>query len=279
MKKLFILFLLFGAACSESTDILEKSDPAPTKNNEIVQSEFQAILDAAGVKGSILIFDEHNYYSNDFDWAKVGRLPASTYKIPNSIIALELGIMQDDRTVFPWDGKPRAQERWEQDLSLKEAFHASCVPCYQEIARKVGVNRMKQFTSDFHYGKMDIDSSNIDMFWLEGKSTISQFQQISFLQTFNEQGLPISPRTYKLMLEMMIIEQDEGSVLRGKSGWSFQNNIDNCWFVGYAETLNGTYYFATNFEFGANTKEDDVPTIRKQVTIDALNVLGYLNEK
>ena len=71
-----------------------------------------------------------------------GHLPASTFKIPNSIIALETGLIEDDSTLIKWDGDERRLPAWEQDLVFRDAFHYSCVPCYQEIARKIGEKRM-----------------------------------------------------------------------------------------------------------------------------------------
>lgn len=246
-------------------------------SSEVTVEEFQTILDAVEVNGSILIWDEKKYYSNDFDWAKKGKLPASTFKIPNSIIALELGIIENDSTIIKWDGKKRFQKSWEQDLSFKDAFHFSCVPCYQEIARTIGVKRMKNYLYNMNYGNMDFDSTNVDMFWLEGNSKINQFQQIGFLRTFNEQRLPISTRTLAIMRRMMIIEANEHYTLRGKTGWSVTDDKDNCWFVGFVETNRGFYYFATNIEPTEQTDLDSLSSIRKNITIEALRKLGALN--
>lgn len=261
------------SACGTSEErpsVFDKKEEA----THIEVSDFQQIIDDSGLKGSILIFDGKTFFSNDFDWADVGRLPASTYKIPNSLIALELGIMEDDSTMSIWDGQPRFLKRWERDMNFRDAFHLSCVPCYQEIARKIGTKRMNQFAYDFNYGEMDIDSSNIDMFWLEGKSRISQYQQIDFLQALNEQRLPISERTYKIIRRMMIIEENEKFTLRGKTGWSVAKDKDNCWFVGWVETKQGAYYFATNVEPGPNTNGDDLFTLRKEITYKALEFVA-----
>ncbi len=275
MKKLLFFLFLSGISCTEA-DSKEINTATPEKSNKVVKKEFQAMLDSAGVKGSILINSGNNYYSNDFGWAKTGRLPASTFKIPNSIIALELGVMESDSTIIPWDGQAKFMKSWEQDLSFRNAFHASCVPCYQEIARKIGVEQMKKFTSGFNFGKMDFDSTNLDMFWLEGASRINQFEQISFLKRFNEQELSITKRTHTIMSRLMIIEETENYTLRGKTGWSVQNGEDNCWFVGYIETKNESYYFATNIEPGEQSDMNRVYRIRKEVTMKALKTLGLI---
>lgn len=273
---LFLLFLYFSSCTEVSEPKMDIQEPT-MDSSEVTVEEFQTILDAVEVNGSILIWDEKKYYSNDFDWAKKGKLPASTFKIPNSIIALELGIIENDSTIIKWDGKKRFQKSWEQDLSFKDAFHFSCVPCYQEIARTIGVKRMKNYLYNMNYGNMDFDSTNVDMFWLEGNSKINQFQQIGFLRTFNEQRLPISIRTLAIMRRMMIIEANEHYTLRGKTGWSVTDDKDNCWFVGFVETNRGFYYFATNIEPTEQTDLDSLSSIRKNITIEALRKLGALN--
>lgn len=98
---------------------------------------------------------------------KKRNLPASTFKITNSIIALETGVVENDSTLLKWNGEKRRFKNWEQDLILRDAFHFSCVPCYQEIARKVGENKMNKFLKKLDYGNMKVDSSNLDLFWLE----------------------------------------------------------------------------------------------------------------
>lgn len=273
MKKIMYLILFVLFACTEQTDIpLESTETA--EPDQITETKFKNILDSAGVKGSILILKGNTFYSNDFEWAGTGRLPASTFKIPNSIIALELGIMTNDSVIIPWDGTPRAQKRWEQDLTFRNAFHYSCVPCYQEIARVIGVQRMKDHLAGFEYGSMQFDTTNLDMFWLEGDSKIDQFEQINFLRSFNEETLPISKRTYEIMKRMIIIELNERYILRGKTGWAVKNDKDNCWYVGYVESKNGIHYFATNVEPEAQTPIDSLPAIRKAVTEKALRHLN-----
>ena len=196
---------------------------------EIVKSEFGNILDSLKVNGSILIFDVRNktYYSNNFSWAKTGIIPASTFKIPNSIIALETGIIKNDSSIFKWNGEKRRLKKWEEDLTFKKAFQVSCVPCYQEIARKIGVKRMKSYLKKLNYNGMVFDTLTIDDFWLQGKSKFSQMQQIDFLERLYLSKLPISKRNENIMKDIMQIEKTEGYVLSGKSGWGMRNEINN----------------------------------------------------
>jgi beta-lactamase class D len=236
---------------------------------------FQAILDSAGVEGVILVFDSNanSFYSNDFEKCSLGHLPASTFKIPNSIIALETGVIDSDSTLIPWDGQPRRLPQWEKDLYFREAFHVSCVPCYQEIARKIGVQRMQENLEKLGYGDMVVDSSTIDLFWLEGESMISPFQQVDFLRRFFRAELPISSRTYSIMKRLMVIEESDSARLSGKTGWSIRNGNNNGWFVGYLETGGNVVFIATNIDPKAEFNMDMFAVIRKEISMKAIKVV------
>jgi len=276
-----ILSVLFVISCSgKKYSNSNVSSMSIGQAQEITKTDFKTLLDSSKLEGAILIFDpqKNELYSNDFDWAKDGRLPASTFKIPNSLIALETGVVKNDTTLLKWDGKAREMKVWEKDLTLKEAFHLSCVPCYQEIARKIGVNRMKQYTSRFQYGNLVINKDNLDKFWLEGKSAISQYQQIEFLIALFKGKLPVSKRTTDIMKRLMVIDTINGYTLSGKTGWSKRGDNNNGWFVGYLEKPNSNLYFAVNVEPKNGIETKQFLIARKQVLYDAIDVLenkGY----
>ncbi len=233
--------------------LMSLSMSCQTKNGrdkETIVPEFNKILASLKVKGSILIYDftDKTYYSNDFSWAKTRFIPASTFKIPNSIIALETGVIKNESDVFKWNGEKRWNKKWEQDLTFKDAFQVSCVPCYQEVARKIGVERMKDYLKKLNYKEMIFDSSTIDNFWLDGASKITQIQQIQFLKRFYFSELNISKRTETIVKSIMLIEKTEDYTFSGKTGLSVKNDLYNGWFVGYFEVKNKVYFFATNLE-------------------------------
>jgi len=268
--------LLIGSCQPEVKTSVEIKDVLIS--NEIIKPEIQVVLDSSNVMGSVLVYNKQDdiYYSNDFEWANKGQLPASTFKITNSIIALESGVIESDSTIFKWNGAPRRNKNLEQDLTLKEAFHYSCVPCYQEIARKIGVEKMKRYVDLLNYGRIKVDSLTLDNFWLIGDSHITQFEQIEFLKRFYESKLPISKRTESIMKRMIVQEESKAYRISGKTGWSYTNGIDNGWFVGYIEVNQNIYYFATNItpkhRFDINT----FPAIRKNVTFETFKALGIL---
>lgn len=276
MKRLPVITLLLLLSCTQK--------PASDTENQIHPPSFtvitalQDIFDREGLQGSVLVFDvkDNTYYTNDLTWPTKGFLPASTFKIPNSIIALETGVMASDSTLIEWDGEKRAMGIWEKDLFFRDAFHVSCVPCYQEIASNIGPVRMNDWLSRLDYGSMEVDSLNINIFWLTGDSHISQLQQINFLRRFWHQELPISERTHRIMKSMMLIESTPDWTLSGKTGWSVRGGNNNGWFVGYVEVGKDIYFFATNVIPGEAFNMDMFAMIRKDVTMNALHVLGII---
>jgi beta-lactamase class D len=278
MKKITVflnLFLLISLTVNCQT---KNNDSKNSQEKEVVVPEFNKILDSLKVKGAILIYDYSNktYYSNDFSWAKTGFLPASTFKIPNSIIALETEVAKDDSTIFKWDGEEKWNKNWEKDLTLKEAFHVSCVPCYQEIARKIGLKRMKNYLKKLNYGQMIFDSKTLDNFWLDGNSKITQFQQIQFLKKLYFSELPISKRTESIVKNIMKMEQTNDYTLSAKTGLSVKNGLDNGWYVGYFEVKNKVYFFATNLEPKNGTIRDEFIPARLNATKAAFRNLKIL---
>jgi beta-lactamase class D len=189
---------------------------------------------------------------SDPERAKAAYLPASTFKIPNTIIALETGVVASlDDPVFKWDRKVRSidgkqVEAWNRDQPLREAFRNSTVWVYQEIARRVGPERMAHFVKAFDFGNRTITGAAVDQFWLSGDLRMTALQQIAFLAKLRSGSLPVSARAQNLAKEAMEIERTDAYVLRGKTGWAFDQKIG--WFVGWIETENASYLFALNLD-------------------------------
>lgn len=281
MKYLCALFLgiiLLSCSPGSETDQGTNYETVDTLSQEQESTEIQKLFDSISLNGSVLIYDPSKdiYYSNDLEWAHSGHLPASTFKITNSIIALETGVVEDDSTMFKWDGKKRRLSFWERDMVFRDAFHLSCVPCYQDIARKIGTDRMIAFLDSFKYGNMFLDSNSIDLFWLEGESKITQFEQIAFLKKFYNSDLPIKERTENIMKRLMVIDKNDSYTISGKTGWSIRDGNNIGWFVGFVEVKEDVYYFATKVEPKEDFDMDQFASIRKKLSFEALKALGII---
>jgi len=183
--------------------------------------------------------------------------PASTFKIPNSLIGLETGVIEDTASVFKYDSllHPKDSVRlatepfkhWYEDLSLKMAFKYSCVWCYQDLARREGEERIRKYMNDMQYGNMDI-SSGLESFWLCGSMEISINEQVEFLRRMYLYELNgFSAKTIDAVKSIMLFETTPDYKLYGKTG------SGDCygdkwigWYVGFVETESGTKIFALN---------------------------------
>ena len=180
--------------------------------------------------------------------------PCSTFKIPNSLIGLETGVIKDLDHVFRWDGKPRWREAWNQDQTLRSAVRESAVWYFQELARGVGMKRMQQHVDAMGYGNRDL-SAGLTEFWLEKSLLISADEQVEFLRRLLRDELPFSKRTQELGRAVIVLGDQGGSVFRGKTG----SGDDLGWFVGSVTGPRGQYVFAGN----ANGKDINGPQLRK----------------
>lgn len=212
-------------------------------------------------------------------------LPLSTFKIPNSLIALEAGIVVDENTILKWNGEKYEIDGWNKDLSFKEALLSSCVPCYQQIARQIRALRMKKSLRKFKYGNRDI-SGGVDRFWLDGGLRISAAEEVEFLKRFYTGKLPVSKRSTEIVKNMLILEKQPNFTLSGKTGLQLGLSTMGVpklsipvtpklgWFVGYLEKEDNVYFFATNIE-SANPS-DNFSAARIEITRKILWRLGLL---
>lgn len=206
---------------------------------------FKNYFDAFQVSGSFILYDQDNNHSVVYNEQQLNEqfIPASTFKICNSLIGLETGIIPDENFIIPWDSVVRRNPDWNASQDLKTAFKNSTVWYYQELARRVGGEKMNYWLKKAGYGNADT-SGGIDQFWLTGGLRISPAQQIDFLKRLYHNELPFSQRSMDIVKKIMIQEETTEYILRMKTGWGVMQDTDIGWDVGYLEAKNHVYYFA-----------------------------------
>lgn len=200
--------------------------------------------------------------------------PASTFKIVNSILAFESGVAEDLNFSLPWDGTPAFVPACEGEIRMLQAYQSSCVPFYQEVARRIGLPAMREGVRRLGYGNAEVGSV-VDRFWLDGPLAVSPVEQIQFLRRLEEGQLPINAHTRELMRELMIREQRGNAVLRGKTGWAHPNTPDERgWFVGYVEDGGRTAYVVVRATREPTMSEEDFLPARVAAAVRALESIG-----
>ena len=271
MNKLLlgVLFIVFLGSCGSSSS----SEHSALNLNDLYREH--------RVQGCFLLksLNSGQLYVYNSDRCEEGFLPASTFKIPNSIIALETGIAADENLVIPWDSIPRKVPSWNQDHTMQTAFQASCVPYYQEIARRIGATRMQEWVHKLQFGRMDIRNENLTNFWLKGKSRITPYGELDFIERLVTDKLPIKPSTtHKIKTIMTIASDSSGMVMRGKTGWAVDGNRNIGWFVGAIERPDGErFVFVNNVEAKVGTiRNEDFMMSRKNIVGKVLGSLGVI---
>lgn len=199
-------------------------------------------------------------------------IPASTFKIFNSLVGLETGVVKDQFEVFKWDSVNRFYNSWNQDMDMVNAFKYSAVWYYQELARKIGEERMQKYISENHYGNEDI-SGGIDQFWLDGGLRISPDEQIEMLKKLYHNKLQFSQRSMNIVKEIMMYDKTDTYIMRAKTGWALRVKDQIGWFVGYVEKGDDVYFFAINIE---TIKPEENFVSRKEITFKILKHLGII---
>lgn len=235
-------------------------------------------------KGTIVIYDSEKdrYFIHNTERSRKSFTPFSTFKIPNSIIAIETGVIENTDTEFQWDSASYPNEswwpkQWPGRHTMRSAIKYSVVPFYREIASKVGKVRMQAFVDKFDYGNRDI-SSGEDNFWLNGSLSISAMEQVAFLRKFYKNELGVSPGAVAAVKDILIQEETERYRLSAKTGGGTgfdKANPDKAlgWYVGYVEKGKNLYYFAMNIE---GESFSDIITPRKEISIEVLKYLKII---
>lgn len=238
--------------------------------------EFGEHFKEAGVSGSFLLYDmkQDKYIAYDSARCRQRFAPASTFKIFNSLVALETGVAQDEHFALKWDGVGKGRPSWNQDQDMATAIKNSTVWFYQEIARRVGEQQMKEWVTRERYGNMDM-SGGIDQFWLKGGMRISQEEHIAFLRKLYAGTLHFSKRSMDIVKDMIILKDTTTYTLRGKTGWHQDDHGNIGWLVGYLEQNGNAYFYAINIE-APEPAPASFAAARREITEIILKSLGLL---
>lgn len=181
-------------------------------------------------------------------------LPASTFKIVNSLIGLQTGKISSDSMIIKWDGVERSFPGWNKDLTMYEAFRVSSLPYYQEVARRIGKDTMQFWLDSLGYGAKNDEEkvrikTSVDSFWIDNSIKVSPDAQLGLVKRLYFDQLPFF-KTYQGMVKRAMLFEDNTKYRLGyKTGWGYAENGNMIgWVVGWIEENNHPYFFVLNLE-------------------------------
>jgi beta-lactamase class D len=244
-----------------------------------LKADMAARFREAGTDGvfAVLRVRDNKLVSTDEGRMRQPFIPASTFKVPHALIALETGVVADaDKEIIRWGGQVRSIEAWNKDHTLGSAIAVSAVPVYQQIARRIGTERMQKYLDAFAYGNREI-GPQIDRFWLDGPLRISALEQITFFDRLRRGDLPVSKRSLDIVRDIIQMDAVSGGVIRAKTG---ALGIDGTpgekatlgWLAGYVDRGEDSSVFAMNIDVRMPA---DLPR-RMAITKSILSELGAI---
>jgi beta-lactamase class D len=186
-------------------------------------------------------------------------VPASTFKLPHALIALQTGVVTDPDAVVAWDGVKRWREAWNQPHSLASAVHDSVVWFFQRTAEAIGRERMRAQLLAMRYGNAAVDGP-LTWFWLDdGSLRVTGEQQLDFLlRMFRRELTTIDARHVDTLERMMITDRalfaarlpagaampNTRATIRAKTGAA----TGVSWWVGRVTGPRGDFVFVSRVE-------------------------------
>lgn len=196
---------------------------------------------------------------------------ASTFKILNTLIAIDEGVIDPENGQFAWDGTIHEFPEWNKNLSLAMAYKASCVWCYQKLAEQIGATKYLHHLRRAQYGEIDVPFTGTT-FWLDGSFRVSAVEQIRLLRSVYNRELPYKGSSYDALGSIMLADFTPNYRLYAKTGWARRANPEIGWYIGYVETSTDVWFFATNLNIQSPV---DLP-LRQKITLEALQAKGII---
>jgi len=268
-KSYFFYFLLFTFYFFSSC----------TPNNITTDDSLKKYFDQYHVTGTFAMLDNGQQNFTIYNLKRFtdsAYLPASTFKIVNSLIGLQTGIITNEKMVIPWDGVVRANADWNKDLTMEQAFKFSAVPYYQEVARRIGKDTMQHWLDSLgyaaKYGRAVIHN-DIDTFWLNNDIKITADEQLGLVKKLYFDQLPFQKRVQDVVKKVMLQEDNANYKLSYKTGWGFKENGNSIgWIIGWQEENKHPYFFVLQIE---GPHDMDMKTIRIALLKNILSQYGF----
>jgi beta-lactamase class D len=209
----------------------------------------------------------------------------STFKVPLAVMAFDAGRITES-TRFPWDGRPRQFDAWNQDQTPATWLSNSVVWVSQQITTGMGLPAVKRYLAAFEYGSQDM-SGGLTTAWLPSGGTptltVSADEQVRFWDHLWSGRLKASSSAQQTVCRLLRLQTTpSGAVFSGKTGSGLvldaakkPTGRDIGWFVGHLEKQGHRYIVATTFtDLVPGLTKGPGGYVARQIAIDVLKAQG-----
>jgi beta-lactamase class D len=272
MRKLFLTSCILALICSCAVNNVKEDESLAKYFNEHNLTGTFALFD--NITGEFTVYNIDRYRDSAY-------LPASTFKIVNSLIGIETGKVKDSATMIPWDSVIRPITQWNRDLKMYEAFKYSAVPWFQELARRIGKDTMQHWLDTLGYGRSygrPVIKNNLDSFWLDNSVKVTADEQLGLVKKLYFSQLPFQPRSQRMVKNMMLMEDNSNYKLSYKTGWGHtEKEHALSWIIGWIEENRHPYFFVLQLE--SPDKDFDMDKVRLNMLKQILKQYGFMEGK
>ncbi len=199
-------------------------------------------------EGSFVLYDlENDIWSiHDIEHATLRVAPDSTYKIYDALFGLEEGVITPEDSFIAWNGKNYPFETWNSDQTLQSAMTSSVNWYFQAIDEQLASTNIRNYIQQIGYGNENV-SGRLSTYWLESSLKISPVEQVKLLTKLQNNSLGFSSENINAVKDAICLSSSDAGTFYGKTGTGRVDGQDvHGWFIGYIETADNTYFFATN---------------------------------
>ena len=239
--------LLLGLAPILSTYAAEVSHYQwKTSSENISYVDFSSYF--GEYEGSFVLYDLENdsWSIHNIDHATLRVAPDSTYKIYDALFGLEENVITPEDSFIAWNGESYPFEAWNADQTLQSAMASSVNWYFQSVDEQLGTASVYDYIKEIGYGNENI-SGDFSTYWMESSLEISPVEQVELLIKLQNNRFDFAPENINAVKDAVCLSSSDAGTFYGKTGTGRVDGQDvNGWFIGYIETVDNTYFFATN---------------------------------
>ena len=199
-------------------------------------------------EGSFVLYDLRNdvWSIHDIEHATLRVAPDSTYKIYDALFGLEEGVITPQDSFIAWNGENYPFEAWNADQTLQSAMASSVNWYFQSVDEQLGTTSVYDYIKEIGYGNKNM-SGDFSTYWMESSLKISPIEQVELLTQLQNNNFGFAPENINAVKDAICLSSSDAGTFYGKTGTGRVDGQDvNGWFIGYIETADNTYFFATN---------------------------------